>query len=68
MDLIADRLKRAPNHVTKMIINEIFGDLSPHKKLETITFKNKKHNEMLVEKGIVIHATCQQHLLSMIFS
>jgi GTP cyclohydrolase I len=50
-----------------MIIAEIFGDLRPDKKLETITFKNKKNNEMLVEKGIVIHAACQQHLLSMIF-
>jgi GTP cyclohydrolase I len=67
MDLTGDRLKRAPNHVAKMIINEIFSDLRPGKKLETITFKNKKHNEMLVEKVIVIHANFKQDLLSMIF-
>lgn len=67
LDLTDDSLKGTPMRVAKMFVKEIFGGLSPDKKPNASTFKNKyKYGEMLVEKNITLYSTCEHHLLPIV--
>ena len=64
LDLKDDSLRGTPNRVAKMFIEEIFSGLNPENKPETTVFENKyNYNEMLVEKNIIFHSTCEHHFL-----
>ena len=67
MDLTDDSLQGTPKRVAKMFVQEIFDGLHPDKRPRMSTFENKfKYNQMLVEKDIAVHSTCEHHLLPII--
>ncbi|MEN8790410.1 MAG: GTP cyclohydrolase I FolE [Flavobacteriaceae bacterium] len=67
LDMEDDSLKGTPDRVAKMYVREIFGGLSPSRKPKASTFKNKyKYGEMLVEKNITVHSTCEHHMLPIV--
>lgn len=67
LDMDDDSLKGTPNRVAKMYVREIFGGLDPKRKPNASTFKNKyKYGEMLVEKNITVHSTCEHHMLPIV--
>ncbi|MCF8261672.1 MAG: GTP cyclohydrolase I FolE [Melioribacteraceae bacterium] len=64
LDLTDDSLKGTPKRVAKMFVNEIFSGLNPANKPEPTVFDNKyKYKEMVVEKNIIFHSTCEHHFL-----
>ncbi len=64
LDLSDDSLQGTPKRVAKMFVQEIFDGLHPDKRPRMSTFENKfKYQEMLVEKNIAVHSTCEHHLL-----
>jgi GTP cyclohydrolase I len=67
LDLTDDSLQGTPRRVAKMFVQEIFDGLHPDKRPRMSTFENKfKYNEMLVEKNIAVHSTCEHHLLPIV--
>ncbi len=67
LDMEDDSLSGTPNRVAKMYVKEIFGGLDPKRRPKASTFKNKyKYGEMLVEKNIIVHSTCEHHMLPII--
>ena len=62
LDLTDDSLKGTPLRVAKMYVKEIFGGLNPANKPEVTKFKNQyQYRQMLVEKNIPLHSTCEHH-------
>ncbi|HWZ22530.1 MAG TPA: GTP cyclohydrolase I FolE [Cytophagaceae bacterium] len=67
LDLNDDSLKRTPERVAKMYVNEIFSGLNPKNKPEIRLFENKyKYNQMLVEKNINFYSYCEHHFVPII--
>jgi GTP cyclohydrolase IA len=64
LDLKDDSLSGTPKRVAKMFIKEIFAGLNPENKPSTTLFKNNyQYRQMLVERGIKVHSTCEHHFL-----
>lgn len=64
LDMNDDSLKGTPHRVAKMYIKEIFSGLDPKNKPEMRAFENKyRYTEMLVEKDITFHSTCEHHFV-----
>jgi GTP cyclohydrolase I len=67
MDLNDDSIKGTPKRVAKMYVKEIFGGLNPALKPEATLFDNSyKYSQMLVEKNITVHSTCEHHFVPII--
>jgi GTP cyclohydrolase I len=67
LDLTDDSLKGTPKRVAKMMVREIFGGLNPQAAPSASTFENKyEYNQMLVEKNIDLHSTCEHHFLPIV--
>jgi len=64
LDLEDDSLKGTPRRVAKMFIKEIFAGIDPKNKPSTTLFKNTyQYRQMLVERNIKLHSTCEHHFL-----
>lgn len=67
MDMTDDSLKDTPRRVAKMWVKEIFAGIHPENRSKISVFENKyKYGEMLIEKNIGVHSTCEHHLLPVI--
>ncbi|MFZ1731877.1 MAG: GTP cyclohydrolase I FolE [Bacteroidota bacterium] len=67
LDLNDDSLSGTPHRVAKMFVREIFYGLDPEKKPNAKVFENKfQYGEMLVEKNISLHTTCEHHFLPIV--
>ncbi len=67
LDLSDDSLSGTPHRVAKMFVREIFYGLDPQKKPNAKVFENKfQYGEMLVEKNISLHTTCEHHFLPIV--
>jgi GTP cyclohydrolase IA len=67
LDLADDSLRGTPHRVAKMFVREIFNGLDPKNKPVPKVFENKfKYGEMLVEKNISLHTTCEHHFLPIV--
>jgi len=64
LDLTDDSLKGTPKRVAKMYIKEIFSGLNPENKPKIALFENSyQYNQMLIEKDIILHSTCEHHFI-----
>lgn len=64
LDLSDDSLAGTPRRVAKMYVEEIFGGLNPANKPAVTLFDNHyEYHEMLVEKDITFHSTCEHHFV-----
>ncbi|MCL4121950.1 UNVERIFIED_CONTAM: hypothetical protein GTU68_055273 [Idotea baltica] len=64
LDMTDDSLQGTPHRVAKMYVKEIFGGLNPANKPIARSFENKySYNEMLVERDITFHSTCEHHFV-----
>ncbi|MFM2136575.1 MAG: hypothetical protein RL021_1975 [Bacteroidota bacterium] len=64
MDLEDESIKGTPQRVAKMYVEEIFRGLDPAEKPAPTLFENSyKYNQMLVEKNITVHSTCEHHFV-----
>ncbi len=64
LDLTDDSLNGTPHRVAKMYVKEIFSGLDPKNKPVARSFENKyAYNEMLVERNITFHSTCEHHFV-----
>ena len=64
LDLKDDSLAGTPLRVAKMYVKEIFLGLNPLKKPDVRLFGNQyNYKEMLVEKDITFHSTCEHHFV-----
>ncbi|ACF12958.1 GTP cyclohydrolase I [Chloroherpeton thalassium ATCC 35110] len=64
LDLKDDSLRGTPKRVAKMYVKEIFSGLNPANKPKVALFDNSyKYNEMLIEKDIIVHSTCEHHFV-----
>lgn len=64
LDLTDDSLKDTPARVAKMYVHETFQGLNPLNKPEVTLFENAYHyHEMLVERNITLHSTCEHHFV-----
>ena len=67
LDLTDDSLSGTPHRVAKMFVKETFGGLNPANKPKATLFDNKyQYNQMLVEKDITLHSTCEHHFVPII--
>ncbi len=67
LDLTDDSLQGTPGRVAKMFVKEIFSGLNPGNKPTVKLFENKfSYNQMLVEKDIRVHSTCEHHFVPII--
>lgn len=67
LDLNDDSLKGTPHRVAKMYVKEIFSGLNPTNKPAAKLFENKyQYKNMLVEKNISFHSTCEHHFVPII--
>ncbi len=67
LDLTDDSLSGTPHRVAKMFVREIFQGLNPETKPNAKVFENKfQYGEMLVEKNISLHTTCEHHFLPIV--
>ena len=67
MDMTDDSLRDTPKRVAKMWVKEIFAGLHPENRTKISVFENKyKYGEMLIEKNIGVHSTCEHHLLPVV--
>lgn len=64
LDLTDESLQGTPLRVAKMYVNEHFKGLDPKNRPEPTLFENSyKYSEMLVEKNITFHSTCEHHFV-----
>lgn len=64
LDRTDDSLSGTPYRVAKMFVQEIFQGLNPASKPHVKVFENKyEYSQMLVEKNITLHSTCEHHFL-----
>lgn len=64
LDLKDDSLRGTPRRVAKMFIKEIFAGINPENKPSTTLFDNNyQYRQMLVERNIKVHSTCEHHFL-----
>ena len=62
LDMTDDSLMGTPRRVAKMYVREIFGGLSPDSKPQPTHFANHyNYRQMLVERDIPVHSTCEHH-------
>ena len=67
LDMTDDSLQGTPHRVAKMYVQEIFSGLNPHKAPKAKLFQNKyQYKNMLVEKQISFHSTCEHHFVPII--
>lgn len=67
LDLNDDSLKKTPERVAKMYVNEIFSGLNPENKPAISVFENNYgYEEMLVEKDVTLYSTCEHHFVPII--
>lgn len=67
LDLTDDSLSGTPHRVAKMYVSEIFSGLDPGRKPDAKVFENKfQYGEMLVERNISLHTTCEHHFLPIV--
>lgn len=65
LDLSDASLKDTPKRVAKMFVNDTFrGMFEPPP--EITTFPNKGYDQMLIEKNINLHSTCEHHFVPFI--
>lgn len=62
MDLSDDSLRRTPNRVAKMYVNEIFSGLNNENFPAMTTIENKmKYDQMIVVQNIEVMSCCEHH-------
>src|SRR3954468_10016065 len=67
LDMSDDSLKDTPKRVAKMYVKEIFSGLNEANEPSISLFENKYgYGEMLVEKNITLHSTCEHHFLPIV--
>jgi GTP cyclohydrolase IA len=67
LDMSDDSLKGTPHRVAKMYVQEIFSGLNPKNAPKAKLFENKyQYKNMLVEKQISFHSTCEHHFVPII--
>lgn len=67
LDMTDDSLKGTPHRVAKMYVQEIFSGLNPKNKPKAKLFENKyQYKNMLIEKNISFHSTCEHHFVPII--
>ena len=67
LDLKDESLKGTPDRVAKMYVNEFCSGLDPKNEPRIAVFPNdKKYNQMLVEKNIVLHSMCEHHFVPIV--
>lgn len=67
LDLENDSLKDTPKRVAKMYVNEVFSGLEKGNKPAITLFDNDyNYDQMLVEKNIKVHSTCEHHFVPII--
>jgi GTP cyclohydrolase I len=67
LDMTDDSLKGTPHRVAKMYVEEIFSGLNPKHKPKAKLFENKyNYKNMLIEKNITFHSTCEHHFVPII--
>lgn len=64
LDLKDDSLSETPTRVAKMFLNELFWGLDYNNFPKATVVENKMHyDEMVLERNITVHSTCEHHLL-----
>jgi len=67
LDLNDDSLRETPHRVAKMYVREIFKGLNKANKPDIKLFENSyRYENMLVEKNIKVHSTCEHHFVPII--
>lgn len=67
LDLKNDSLRDTPKRVANMYVNEIFAGLDDSNKPKLSFFANEyNYDQMLLEKDISLHSTCEHHFLPII--
>ncbi len=67
LDMSDDSLKGTPHRVAKMYVKEIFSGLNPGNAPDVKLFENRyQYKNMLVEKSISFHSTCEHHFVPII--
>jgi GTP cyclohydrolase IA len=67
LDLEDESLKGTPHRVAKMFVKEQFKGLDPRNIPHATLFTNNfKYNEMLVERDINFHSTCEHHFVPIV--
>lgn len=69
LDLNDDSLVETPKRVAKMFLNELFWGLDYTNFPKATVVENKMgYDEMVLERGITVHSTCEHHLLPILGS
>jgi GTP cyclohydrolase IA len=64
LDLTDDSLAGTPQRVAKMYVKELFSGLNPANEPTPTVFENSyRYGQMLVERNIAVHATCEHHFV-----
>lgn len=67
LDLNDDSLRGTPHRVAKMYVQELFQGLNPNNLPAATLFDNSyQYGEMLLERGITVHSTCEHHFVPIV--
>ncbi|WP_238785654.1 GTP cyclohydrolase I FolE [Blattabacterium cuenoti] len=67
LDMNNDSLKKTPNRVARMFVEEIFSGLFSENKPRSSVFNNNyRYKQMIIEKNITVYSTCEHHFLPII--
>jgi GTP cyclohydrolase IA len=67
LDLEDDSLMDTPKRVSKMLLGELFWGLDYDNFPKATVVENKmKYDEMVLERSITVHSTCEHHLLTIL--
>lgn len=67
LDLTDDSLQETPRRVAKMFMLELFWGLDYENFPKATVVENKMQvDEMVLERGVTVHSTCEHHLLPII--